>query len=84
MVQNSLPSETQHEICIKRAFKQSPAKFKGKRHIKHTQTPRKNKVLKSLPAKTVSFEIPKAKRRLNIAEKLLSSFKAKVNLLRKS
>ena len=74
-VQNSLPSETQQ------AYKQSPAKFKGKRHIKHTPTPRKKKVLKTSPAKTVSFEIPKAKRRLNIAEKLLSPFKAKVNLL---
>ena len=80
-VQNSLPSETQHEICIKRAYKQSPAKLKGIRHIKHTPTPRKKKVLKTSPAKTVSSQIPKAKRRLNS----LSPFKAKVNMsIRKS
>lgn len=76
-VASAVTSETQHDIiCERKPY--SPAKFIGKRLIKHTPTPRKTKLLKTTPAKTTSWEIPKAKRRLNIQGPVLSPFKAKV------
>lgn len=80
-VASAVSSETQHDIIRERkSYACSPAKFIGKRLIKHTPTPRKTKLLKTTPAKTTSLEIPKAKRRLNIPGPVLSPFKAKVQV----
>lgn len=74
----AVSSETQHDIiCERKPYTCSPAKFIGKRLIKHTPTPRKTKLLKTTPAKTTSLEIPKAKRRLNIPGLVLSPFIAR-------